>query len=194
MYTIDTIRYVLFKEHPLPEKYIVYARYSKKKKIHLLVTVPTKSSIALVRASDVGKLTSVITDVLINPNYVSFTQDIQPIIPWLSFDFSENNPIFLRTLISDSYIKNDQLFIPTIWCWRHFFHSVFHHLHLQYVNDEICVELKEWVSKNAFLNKKYANDCNTFFEDEDGPGVFDVEFIENDIYVKVLYIVQYTCR
>tara|TARA_Y100000389_G_scaffold83976_1_gene80566 strand:- start:5806 stop:6393 length:588 start_codon:yes stop_codon:yes gene_type:complete len=195
MYVIDNERFVLYKDYPsLPDKYIVYARFSKKKQSYILVTIPKKSSTALVKTTDVGKLTPIVTDVLLKSKYLSFTHDIQPILPWVAFHFSEKNPVILQTLIHDSYIENNELFISSLWCWKHFFNDIFHHLTLQFVNDEICVELKEWVDKTPVLKNKYKDNWIDLFEDIDGPGVLDVEIIENDIYVKVLYIVQYTCQ
>lgn len=56
------------------------------------------------------------------------------------------------------------------------------------VNNEICVPLENWVANTPALNAEFGNDPNALFEHDKGPGVCDVEIVDDDVYVKVMYL------
>ena len=198
-YNMDGVSYTRWEEYEsvLDASCSVYARFSKQKNKYVRVKNPTKTTIQLVKTTDVGKHTSVITDTLCKKRrHLSYVNDIQPIQTWIDFQFSETNPNILQHLIDGSVIEdnNQDLQIPVIWCWKHFFHDVFHPFTLMEVNDEICVSLEEWVNQTPELKAEFGDDPMELFEHDKGPGVCDVEIDGDDIHVKVLYVYKQKTR
>lgn len=196
MYHIDGVTYARWDDDGpcgvMDESFVVHLQFSKRKNRHVLVKNPTKTTIKAVKATDVGKNTGIVSDVLLKPQtMLSLKTDIQPILQWVSFPMTETDPNILRYLIDGSRVTEDgtDLQIPRIWCWKHLFGHKFHHLTLVEVNDEICVSLSEWVEKTPALRVEFGHDPTILFEHDRGPGVCDVEIVDDTIYVKVMYLI-----
>jgi hypothetical protein len=194
-YFIDGVRYVRWNEKTHaemnPEKFAVNIRFSKQKNKYVVVKSPTKTTIKAVKSLDVGEHTSVVTDVLSQrKSMLSLKHDIQPILPWVSFCITETNPTILCHLIDGSRVTADgkDLEIPRTWCWKQLFPHKFYHLELVEVNDEICTSMEEWIRNTPTLCAEFGHDPYSLFEHDKGPGVCDVEIVDDTIYVKVIYL------
>jgi hypothetical protein len=198
-YKIDGVTYTRWDDHVEssgmdPDTYQVHIRFSKQKNKYVIAKGPTKTTIKAVKATDVGEHTNVVTDALLqhgpdSTTMVSFKHDIQPILPWVSFPMTETDPVIVSHLIEGSHVTDDgsDVYIPRLWCFQHFFHK-FRHLTLVEVHDEICVPLENWVANTPALRAEFGNDPNELFEHDKGPGVCDVEIVDDDVYVKVMYL------
>ena len=182
--------YVKWEDNGLDE-YIKYARFSKKTNAYVLLNKHSKTALKVIKACVVGENTNIVTDVLEKKQkFLSYNHDLKPVEKWTLLQFMEHDPHILNILIKGSYIEEDDVWIPTKWCWYNLFDK-FHNLTLVEVNDEICVELKEWVEKTTNLLDKFGEDYMEMFEHKNGPGVTDVEISNDDVYVKVKYILRY---
>jgi hypothetical protein len=184
-YNIGNKSYVRWEDIGADESNAIYVRFYKKKQTHLECK-PSKNAIKLIPSYLVGLYTNVVTDVLQKKkDFFSYKHELEPILPWTIFKNGERDPLILSLLVPGSVIVEDDVMIPAIWCWYNLFDK-FHNLTL--------TSLKEWVEKTPSLVTKFGQDYEQFFEHEHGPGVSDVESIDDNIYVKVMYVLRYRCQ
>lgn len=192
-YNVGNKSYVRWEDIGVDDSKAIYVRFSKKKQIYKECK-PSKTAIKLIPSHLVGLYTNVVTDVLQKKkDLLSYKKDIEPILSWTIFKIGERDPIILNLLIPGSELVDDDVLIPVIWCWYNLFDK-FHNLSIIKINDEICVSLKEWVENTPSLWKQFGREYEDFFEHEHGPGVSDVEIIDDIIYVKVLFVLRYICQ
>lgn len=190
--TIENILYVKWEESGMCEddEYITYVKFSKKKQKYIISNSP-KMSKKYVLASLVGENTDIVTKVINSKkDYISYNTELKEIQKWTKFNFTEKDPVILGLLIDGSYVESNDVWIPVFWCWNNLFEK-FHNLSLLKINNEICVELNDWVQNTHKLKQRFGRNSSDFFEHDDGPGASDVEIVNDDIYVKVLYIFKY---
>jgi hypothetical protein len=190
--TIDNTSYVKWENSGQDyDKYASFFKFSKKKNEYITSKNTNKLSHKYVKASIVGENSDLITNIINSKhNYISYKTGIKPIENWTNFKFTEKDPYILSLLITDSYVEDNDVWVPIFWCWYNL-SDKFHNLTLLKINDENCVELGDWVRNTPILNKRFRLNCYDFFEHDDGPGVSDVEIVNDDIYVKLLYVFKY---